>query len=328
MMMNNFGVPATEADINMSSNPAKAMLEQQLATTGVNNNIIGAIIGGAVSLFGAKKQADAQKSNVEAQNQQTQLQYEYDLKKYKSNKKQIQNKHKFTIDQITTQAENEEKLAEYKDKTNKKNYNYQLKIVNKKQELQDKMYEKSEKVYEDQLKINALEEMEELRSQYQQLYEIQTENRYQQQDLINDTLIAEGQIRALGQTGNTAAKRVSANAISAGTKMTLLSLSLENATKASALSVRNIRSKKAISDLNAEAKKMLDPGNIPKPPKPIATPTAKYVFPPALKQFDFGPKPIKGAMYSPSAAAGAVWGSAISGIAGSVMNYSFNKMLQ
>ena len=325
MMMNDFGTPMTEADINMSANPAKAMLQEQLAT-GMNNDFWGVVAGVVGSVFGAKKQADAQAQQVQTQNQQTELQYEYDKKKYKNNKKQIKKKHAFAIEQIKMQAKNEKKLAQYKDKTNQKQYNYQLKIVNKQQELQDKMYEKSEKIYEDQLKINALEEMEALRSQYQQLYEIQTENRYQQQDLISDTLIAEGQIRALGQTGNTAAKRSSANALSAGNKMTLLSLSLENATKASALSVRNIRSKKAISDLNAEAKKMLDPGNIPKPPKPIATPTAQYVFPPALKKFDFGPKPIKGAMYSPSAAAGAVWGSAITGIAGSVMNYGFSKL--
>ena len=37
MMMNDFGVPMTDADINMSSNPAKAMLNEQMATTGMEN---------------------------------------------------------------------------------------------------------------------------------------------------------------------------------------------------------------------------------------------------------------------------------------------------
>ena len=58
MMMNQFDVPMSDADINMTSNPAKAMLNEQLAT-GIENNIWGPLIGGAVSLIGAGKQASA-----------------------------------------------------------------------------------------------------------------------------------------------------------------------------------------------------------------------------------------------------------------------------
>ena len=82
--------------------------------------------------------------------------------------------------------------------------------------------------------------------------------------------------------------------------------------------MRGIRNARTVADLNAEAAKMLDPGTLPKPPKPIATPTADYVFPKALKAYDFGPKPIKGAKASPSAAAAGAWGAGIQGIAGSV----------
>ena len=37
MMMNQFDVPMSDADINMTSNPARAMLDEKLATTGESN---------------------------------------------------------------------------------------------------------------------------------------------------------------------------------------------------------------------------------------------------------------------------------------------------
>ena len=316
MMMNDFGTPMTEADINMSPNPAKAMLEQQLATTGVNNQIIGSLIKVGVGLFGAKKSADSAKSAAEAQNKQIEATYKYDVQKWKMDKKAAQEKHAFYINQLKTNAANEKALAKYKDKTNLQNYNYLVKQIDLQQELNDKAYKKSNDVYKSQLKINALEEDIALNNQLRALDEIRTENRYEQQDAYLEGLEAEGQIRALGQTGNTADKRLNAETMKKERRLTLLELSLSNATVASQSAVVGIRNARSVADLNALAAKMLDPGTLPKPPKPIATPTAKYVFPKALQAYHFGPKPIKGAKASPSAAAAGAWGAGIQGIAG------------
>ena len=332
MMMNDFGAPMTEADINMSANPAKAMLDQQLATSGIENNFgfIGAGFGAVTSVIGGRKQAKAARNQAEAQNEQTEKQYKYDVQKWNMDKKMAKARRNFAIKEIKLKSKNEKLLAQYKDKTNKQNYNYQLQIRNRQQDLNDRMYKKSEDIYKNQLKINALEETEALRNQYQQIDEIRTENRYEQQDVMLDTLIAEGQIRALGQTGRTADKRSSVETLQAGTKLTLLDLSLKNATTSSQNAVRGIRNARSVADLNAEAARMLDPGTLPKPPKPIATPTAEYLFPRALEAYDFGPKPIKGAMASPSGAASAVWGSTISSIAGTAtsafLNYGLSKL--
>lgn len=317
MMMNNFGTPTTEADINMSANPAKAMLDQQLAT-GMDNDIWGAVIGAVGGIFGASKSASAAKSQAQTQNAQVEATYKYDTQKWKMDKKAAQSKHAFYIKQLKQTAKNEQALAKYKDKTNLQNYNYLTKQIKLQQDLNDKAYKKSNDIYKDQLKINALEEDEALNNQHRALEEIRTENRYDQMDASLESLVAEGQIRSLGQTGRSADKRVSANTLQAGTKLTLLDLSLQNATVASQAAMRGIRNARSVADLNAEAAKMLDPGTLPKPPKPIATPTAKYVFPKALKDYDFGPKPIKGAKASATAAANAVWGNAIPGIASSI----------
>ena len=54
------------------------------------------------------------------------------------------------------------------------------------------------------------------------------------------------------------------------------------------------------------------------PIEPLQTPQATFMYPRVYDEYDFGPKPVLGAMASPSAAANAVWGSTISGIAGSI----------
>ena len=63
MMLNDFGVPMTDADINMSSNPAKAMMNQQMETSGLENSWVwlAPVVGAAVGLYGAKKSSDAAK---------------------------------------------------------------------------------------------------------------------------------------------------------------------------------------------------------------------------------------------------------------------------
>ena len=80
-MMNEFGTPMTDADINMSSNPAKAMLNEQLAT-GMDNNIVGALIAGAVGLYGAKKSSDAAKDAQRANNAAAAAQYKYNVQRW------------------------------------------------------------------------------------------------------------------------------------------------------------------------------------------------------------------------------------------------------
>jgi len=240
MMMNDFGTPMTEADINMSANPAKAMLDQQLATSGIENNIFGAVIGAVTSVIGGRKQAKAASSSAKKQNEQVKKQYKYDVKKWNMDKQAAKAKRLHIIEEIKARKKNEELLAAYKDATNLQNYNLQLEIRNRQQDLNDRMYQRSEQIYKDRLKINAEEKIEALRNQYQLIDEINTEDRYEQQNVYLDTLIAEGQIRALGQTGRGADKALSVKALEEGTKITLLGLSHLNATKASQSAINDI----------------------------------------------------------------------------------------
>ena len=100
--------------------------------------------------------------------------------------------------------------------------------------------------------------------------------------------------------------------------MSLLDLSLDNATTASQSALQAIGRERTVQDLNAYAAKMLDPGVLPEPIAPLPTPQATFLYPRVFEDYDFGPEPIKGAMVSPSAASAQVWGTTISSIAGTV----------
>ena len=56
------------------------------------------------------------------------------------------------------------------------------------------------------------------------------------------------------------------------------------------------------ADMGAYAKRMLNPGELPLPVAPFATPLAEYKYPRELQDYDFGPEPIRGAVstYTPS----------------------------
>jgi hypothetical protein len=150
------------------------------------------------------------------------------------------------------------------------------------------------------------------------LREIETEKRYDQQDVYLEALEAEGAIRARGLSGRSIDKAASVTALKASTALSLLDLSLDNATVAAQSAIRDIGRERVIKDINAYAAKMLDPGELPEPIPPIATPQASFLYPKVFQDYDFGPAPVEGTRYSPSAAANQVWGSAISSVAGTV----------
>jgi len=128
-------------------------------------------------------------------------------------------------------------------------------------------------------------------------------------------LSAEGEIRARGVTGRSAEKARSVKLLETSQKLALLDLSLANATRESNSTLRAIGRESTVADLNAYAARMLDPGVLPMPITPLATPQAQYMYPRVFQDYDFGPEPIRGAMASPAAASNRVWGTAITSLA-------------
>ena len=278
--------------------------------------IWGPIIGAAVGLYGANKSANAAKQAQSERNEAVDQQYKYDVQAWQMQKDAAIADREYAVREIEERARQEGMLAAYKDAQQAESYNYNLQIRNLQQETNEKMYRKSEDIYFNQLGINALEEREAKLNEKRQLKEITTKSLYEQNDAYLEALQAEGTIRARGITGRTADKLTATAALQAAQKMTMLDLSLDNATVESQSTMRALGRERVVSDLNAYAAKMLDPGILPMPIQPLPTPQATFMYPRVYEDYDFGPEPIRGAMISPSAAAAQVWGTSISSLAG------------
>ena len=274
------------------------------------------IIGGAIGLFGAQKEAKAAESAQEAQNEAAKKQYEYNVQRWEMDKQKMLADREYKVQEIEERARQENQLADFKDASNARQYNAQLQIRNSQQDTNERMFAKSNAIYQDQLGLNILQEKNARQEELQQLKEIQSEKRYERNSAYLEGLLAEGEIRARGQTGRSVQKARSVQTLKTATALTLLDLSLQNATTASESAIRNIKQDRTVADLNAYATKMLDPGVLPMPVQPLPTPMSTFMYPRVYEDYDFGPEPIRGAMISPSSASAQVWGSSISSLAG------------
>ena len=278
--------------------------------------IIAPIVGAAVGIYGANKQANAAKSAQQERNNATEAQYEYNKERWAMDKQKMLADREFKVREIEERARQEGQLAGFKDASAARQYNYQLQIRNKQQDTNERMYAKSNAIFQQQLGLNALQERSARMDERQQLSEIQAEKRYEQNTAYIDGILAEGAIRARGIEGRSVDKARSVATLKTATALTLLDLSLQNATTASESAIRNIKQDRTVADLNAYATKMLDPGVLPMPVQPLPTPMSTFMYPRVYEDYDFGPEPIRGAMISPSSASAQVWGSSISSLAG------------
>ena len=278
--------------------------------------IIAPIVGAAVGIYGANKQANAAKSAQQERNNATEAQYQYNKERWAMDKEKMLADREFKVKEIEERARQEGQLAGFKDASNARQYNYQLQIRNKQQDTNERMFAKSNAIFQSQLGLNALQERSARMDERQQLEEIKAEKRYEKNTAYLDGIIAEGEIRARGQMGRSVQKARSVQTLKTATALTLLDLSLQNATAASESAIRNIKQDRTVADLNAYATKMLDPGVLPMPVQPLPTPMSTFMYPRVYEDYDFGPEPIRGAMISPSSASAQVWGSSISSLAG------------
>ena len=325
-MMNEFGVPMNDVEINMLPNPGKAMLQEQLATSGMENQWVGAAIGAAVqiggSIIGGNAAADAASEQAEAQNKATHARYQYDLDMWDMKKKQLQAERQESVDRIMTSARNEGKIRAYKDVANQEQYDYALKIRNAQQESNERAFERSEDIYYDTTDLNSLSAKAAMDSEIIKFQESKDERAFDRNEAYIEMLQAEGALRAKGASGRSAAKGIQSTLADYGRQMEMLNASDTSIGRNTRGVLEEIIRDKTSADLTAYASKMLDPGVLPMPLKAQPIPVPELSLPRALQEYDFGPQPVMGAMASPSAAANAVWGNTISSIAGSVGSFA------
>jgi len=254
-----------------------------------------------------------------AQNQAIENQYKYDLQSWKYSKQRLRADRKHNLDQWRYNKQNEETLGAFKDATNLQDWQYQVKIQQAEYAQQLKQYAKSEQIYGQQLTFNQMAQSAAVEAEYRKLEDSTAELAFQNQDIIIKALQAEGTSAVKGQQGRSADKAEQAEFASFGRNQAILAQSLLSAQADARGALKQIANDKFGADLAAEANRMLAPERGIEPPKPLATPRAKYLKPRKLKEADFAPAPIRGAKASMAAG---ILGSAaggLSSIAGSLI---------
>ena len=281
------------------------------------------IIGGALvstvgSIIGGNKAASAAKEQANMQNDATQRQLEYDTEAWEMKKDQLLSQRDYLVQEIELKAEQEGKLAAFRDATNLRQYNYDLQIRNRQQASNQAQYLRSNQIYADQLTLNEQAHVRGREQELAKLSEIEQEAAYDANEAYIESLMAEGAVRARGVTGRTAEKLAATTALQYGSKIAMHNAQMVNAAANTYFALESIGRDRTAADLRAYAANMLDPGILPMPIEPLPTPQATFIYPRVYEDYDFGPRPVLGAMASPGAAASGVWGSTISSIAGSI----------
>ena len=284
---------------------------------------IGAIIGGALvstvgSIIGGNKAAGAAREQANLQNEATERQLQYDTEAWEMKKDQLLAQRDYLVQEIELKAEQEGKLAAFRDATNLRQYNYDLQIRNRQQASNEAQFQRSNQIYADQLTLNEQAHVRGREQELAKLSEIEQEAAYDANEAYIESLMAEGAVRARGVTGRTAEKLAATTALQYGSKIAMLNAQMVNAAANTDFALDSIGRDRTAADLRAYAAKMLDPGILPMPIEPLPTPQATFIYPRVYQDYDFGPRPVLGAMASPGAAASGVWGSTISSIAGSI----------
>ena len=278
----------------------------------------GAAVSAIGSFIGGRKAADAAKKQARAANEAAKRRLQYDTSAWLMGRDKLMASRDHAASQVSAQARNEGRLAAFKDASNLQRYNYDLMIRNMEQGSLDNQYIRSDDIYNQQVTLNEISAAAGVSDEYRKLEEIRTESSFDSNEVIRKQMIAEGKMRTMSASGRSAEKGVQSTLADYSRQLMMIDESTDAAGRNARAIFEEIARDKSSADLAAYAQKMLDPGVLPMPLVPLATPMSEFVMPRELEAFDFGPAPVMGATVNVGAAADAVWGQTISSIAGAV----------
>jgi hypothetical protein len=241
-------------------------------------------------------------SEADAANRATKAAYKQNLLNWRYGKKTTKLDYRHERDQWRMNQRNEEVSRKWRDATNLQDWNYNLKIQDFEYASQMRQFNKSNQIADQQLTFNAMAQKVANEAEYRKLEDTTKEIAFQNQDIIIKAVQSEGAAAVKGQQGRTAEKAGQAELASLGRNQAILAESLLSARADTQAAMRKIATDKFGADLAANASRMLKPERLPTPPKPLATPKTEFLKPRKPTKYDFGPKPVKGAMVSSTGA--------------------------
>jgi hypothetical protein len=300
-------------------NPKQNLLDEQLAVSGLEMHILGAvfagvsavtsIVGGIKGSQDAKKANSKREANAEAQRKAAQEQAdktnEYNKKVFAAEKQNYFDNRQFQYE------------------TALKNWRYNQQIRDYEYNAIVQRYAKSVENTDNQLTFNSVAAMDAYASEQAALNEIMAEDAFNQQGALVDRLQQEGQA-SMGQAGVSRQKAIQSRIAAAGRNSAIADASLKSSVEQSRRNMRQIALQKYGADMQAKASMMIRPEALPDIPMPERGPARVFVAPMKAEP-GFIPDPIKQSTTAPllsgiSSAAGSLasvdWANTFGGSGG------------
>jgi hypothetical protein len=286
-----------------------SLLDDQLAESGLEMNLgpaaIGAIVGGAASLFGGIS------GSQQAAEQNSRAQANYEAQK-RAAEKQAQQTNEYNARVFEADKENYRRQREYEWQTAIKQWQYNSEVQDYSYLQTARQYLSSVENTQQQLTYNSVAAMEAQEQEQASLSEILNSAAFQQEGMLIESLQNEGRA-ALLQAGGSRAKALQSTVAEQGRNAAILSASLISAGMQSQRNMRDIEMGRYADDLKARNAMMIEPERLPDIPQPIKPPERVFVEP-MKATAGFIPAPMQQSTFAPIMQGIASAGSMIAGV--------------
>ena len=270
------------------------LLDEQLAESGLEMNILGAVLGIGSSLLGAASSSSAaDKANARAK-KQAELQYKYDTERYEMSKEKLEADRDFSIEQIQTNIRNDVRLADLKNQQSLDNYGFNLKIREQQMKNYTRQYDKSSNLYGQQLSYNDMAAKNASAAEQQKMNDAMAEAAFQNEDLFVQGLQETGTFMARGQAGKSVRKGQQSLNAQLGRNQNIVMANLLSSKSTMRSALAQVATQRTGADIQAFANLMIPQDAPPEVLEPYAAVLPEYTLPRELEDFDFGPEPIEG----------------------------------
>lgn len=274
-------------------NPKENLLDQQLAVSGLEMHVVGAIFAGisaVASIAGGISASNQAKKNNKRAEQNANEQRA--AAKEQADKTNEYNEKVFAADKANYYSN-----RAYEWETSLRNYKYNQGIQDYQYLQTAKQYQSSVENTQQQLVYNSMAAMEARESEQASLNEILSEDAFQRESLLVEQLKKQGQA-ALMQAGNSRAKAIQSANAQVGRDRAVMRASLDSARMQSERNMRDIALGRFIDDQNVMSAMMIRPERLPDLPAPIQAPERIFVAPIEATEA-FVPAPLQQSTFAP-----------------------------
>ena len=269
------------------------LLDEQLAVSGLEMNIVGAIFAGVSAVAsiagGISASNQAKKNNARAEKNAADQRA---AAKEQADRTNEYNRKVFAADKANYYSN-----RAYEWETSLRNYKYNQAIQDYQYNQTVSQYQSSVENAQQQLVYNSMAAMEARESEQASLNEILTEDAFQRESLLVEQLQKQGQA-ALMQAGKSRAKAIQSANAQVGRDRAVMRASLNSARMQSERNMRDIALGKFIDDQNVMSSMMIRPERLPDLPAPIQAPERIFVAPIEATEA-FVPAPLQQSTFAP-----------------------------